>query len=75
MKLLLVEWVDSTYSSGWQLRDSIDEDITNCVTVGILLQEKKDILVMALSLSKVEYSQAMTIPKCAIKRMRTLRVK
>ena len=75
MRLVLVEWVDpcSTSNPLWQTK----EDIANlcpvsCVTVGIVLEESEADIRVALSTNPEMYSQAITIPKSCIKRIRKL---
>ena len=77
MKLVIVEWNDpcSTSEPMWQHREQIDDlDVMPCVTVGVLLKENVDDLRVTLSLNPCTFSQAITIPKSNIKRIRYLKI-
>ncbi len=73
MKLLLVEWVDSNASYGWQGKEK-ETHASACVTVGVLTREDKDEVEMTLNISEGSLSEVIAIPRCSIKRIRELKV-
>ena len=76
MKLVMVEFEDSSSYSGWHKLDSWLDSISNCVSVGILCREDKKQIVLALSKSNSRnYGDTMAIPRSCIKRIRYLKVK
>ena len=76
MVLVLVEWVDPRSSGpNWEDREDINTlEPTPCITCGILLKETKKDVRIILSLNFENYSQAITINKTTIKRMRKLKI-
>ena len=75
MKLALVEWNDSSVLHGWEARDWFDGEVLKCQSVGFLLKETSDSVVLLLSRSSGDkWAEGITIPKCSIKRMRQLQV-
>lgn len=78
MKLVLVEWVDSTMlGQRWHCEDEIDQlDIGRCVAVGIVRRDDSDKLVITQNQDRYrDGANLIAIPKGCIKRMRQLRVK
>ena len=77
MKMALIEWFDpSTCAHLWTHRDDFDEAyVTECISVGLVIRETGGDITLCLSLNERNYSQGLTIPKCCIKRMRTLQIK
>ncbi len=75
MKLVLVEWVDSSGYAGWHKLG--DNDVVSpCVSVGILVSEDDKQLVLSPSRSDCgNVLDTLAIPVCSIKRSRTLKVK
>ena len=74
MKMVLIEWLDSSSYSSWHKLGN-DDSITRCVSVGVLCKEDTDSVTVFLS--KNDYgsiADTMSIPKVSIKRMRYLRV-
>lgn len=76
MRIVIVEWVDAFSScTVWTNReDDVDLHLVKAICVGILFRETEDSISIILGLDEVNYSQALTIPKGCIKRMRQLRV-
>ena len=85
MKLVVVDWTDSCSMTGgpWHSVESIKEDINKqslaCRSVGWLIAESKDAIVLvahqAFGTKEAELNQVsgdMTIPKCAIEKMKVL---
>jgi len=76
MKLVLVEWEDSSSYSGWHRIHPDCDCVANCISVGVLCSEDKKQVVLALSKSDSgNYGDTMAIPKSCIKRIRYLKVK
>ncbi len=79
-ELAEVEWVDSSMCRGWApLKDYESERASPCRTVGyVIFEDDLQIVLMQNQGGKAEgttaqVSSAMTIPKCALLRRRTLR--
>ena len=66
---VIVEWIDSMSSGGWH--DYKESDLT-CYTVGMLYEDKKDRVVIAMNKSAHGYGDYMEIPKIAIKKVTRL---
>lgn len=79
MELVLIEWVDSYASSGWQEVSSIEPEVLVCRSVGWVIRETDSTLVVAPHLTDEDGDAAptqanglMTIPVCAIVSRRPL---
>ena len=72
-KILLIDWIDSSSTSGWQSRSECKICICTCKTVGFLVDESKDFICVALNKTTTEthqpYGDLITIPKIAIKKI------
>ena len=77
MKLVIVEWVDSAFMQGWMSKEHAKEhNYSRITSVGILLKETKDYITIVQSVSdKGDAGDDLTIPRCALERIRILRVK
>jgi hypothetical protein len=66
--IVLVEWVDSASAHGWNHIDAINPALKVCTSVGFLIKETKDNLIVASSLSFDPdlCSGDISIPKVAI---------
>ena len=79
MKIVEVEWVDSSSEGGWKPREIILEKIKKdtlvCRTAGYLLDEKEDRITIALSYAPDldQFNHTQTIPAVAIKSMKVRR--
>jgi len=76
-KMLYIEWVDSLGQSHWQFKSDIEErSVTKVITVGIVVHEDKEQLVIAhsQSLDTDEWNSAIHIPKCCITKKRILKL-
>lgn len=75
MNPIWVEWVDSVTHPFWNDRGQ-EYTVLKCVTVGILVEDKPDALVVALSATLDEeakpYSDVCVIPKVSITNWYTL---
>lgn len=80
MKLVIVEWMDSSQGEGWTPVSEIEDGCIAIRSVGWVLRETKDVLVIAPHhgerLGRDTPEQAcgyMKIPKLAVKRVRELK--
>ncbi len=75
MRLVLIEWKDAfAHSVDWIPHNSVKATPIKCVTCGFLSQETEDAITIHLSHNEHNYSQAITIPKGCVKRIRQLKV-
>ena len=75
MKLLLVEWDDSSTCVGWH-RLSSEDDISHCISTGLLCKETEKSITLTISKSELgSIAETISIPRSCIKRIRRLRVK
>jgi hypothetical protein len=79
VKVVEVEWIDSTSWSGWKdtndaRRDSVEDSMLHR-TVGYLLADEPSRVVLCFSATAAEdvVSDVQAIPRFAVKKMRTLR--
>lgn len=65
---MLVDWVDSASAHGWNHIEAINPELKVCTSVGFLINETKDSLIVACSLSFDPdlCSGDISIPKVAI---------
>ncbi len=76
MKIVLIEWNDSNQLFGWLDRESHrNQTLSHCYTAGILIQEKPDSYVVALSGNQDNFGNSLTIDKKCVKRIRYLNVR
>lgn len=77
-KILMITWIDSCSSNGWQQPAEAKARISECQSVGFLVEETKDAIALALSRTTQEgfapYADIVSIPKVAIKRKRVIRL-
>lgn len=74
MKVVHVEWVDSESSMGWESLAEIESTPLIAHSVGFLLKECMDFVMLAHSydFENEHYNGAIRIPKCSILKMSTL---
>lgn len=76
MKIQYIEWLDHcSYSSGWST-DTTDRVLLTCESVGFLIEEDKNKVVLAQSRGVQDppaYADFMVIAKKLIKKRTTLR--
>lgn len=69
-KILLVDWVDSCQTAGWQEERDCKVRVISCQTAGFLVEETKEAVCLALSRALTEgchpYGDIITIPRCSI---------
>ena len=67
LKIVIVEWVDSSFSEGWVGKDEFDYGISYITSVGYLVHETKEFISIALNVgNNGQISDVMNIPKVAI---------
>jgi len=71
-KVILVEWIDAVCSSGWEI-DSKPE-LHPCTTLGYLITEDTDAIVIASTLSLGSNNARMIIPKAWIKKRKEIHI-
>lgn len=77
-EIVYLEWVDSGWRSGWMSReDAMDSKVYVCSTVGFMLTEDDNIVVVSQSIGKAggtdDVQAMLSIPKVAITRRIQLR--
>lgn len=70
IKPVRVDWVDSIGADGWHDHQPSD---MSCVTVGMLYNETKHSVVIALNRSAYKHGDYIEIPKVAIKSITKLK--
>lgn len=77
IKLVIVEWVDSAFLSGWVNKDvAIEHTISKCVSVGILIYQDKVKITLVNGISDTQnVTDGISIPVVSIKRIRELKVR
>jgi len=74
MRYVKVEWVDSYKENGWEYADKFTKKPAECKTIGIEIENTKDYICIAQSISNSEHvSDVITIPKGAVKNVRELK--
>ena len=71
-KVILVEWVDSVCGAGWEI-DSKPE-LHPCTTLGYLINEDAEAIVIASTLSLGSNNARMVIPKAWIKKRKEIKI-
>ncbi len=78
-KLVWIKWVDSIGYSKWTnedyLKEEFEKDILCCESVGWVIKEDKDRIMIAphKSLNTNSFDGTMTIPKCSIKEIQEIK--
>ena len=75
MRTAIVEW-DDAFASGTQWIDKGDTcllKIIPSVAVGVILREDNNSISLIAGINELHYSQAITIPRGCIKRIRYLK--
>lgn len=70
--VIYVEWVDAVADSGWATNPKAE--IHPCVTIGFLVDESKDALCIASTISINDTNARMHIPKAWIKNKRRVAI-
>ena len=78
MKIVRVEWVDSSFRSGWAFDDEVNqvEPLSQGDAVGFLKGENEDAITLVMSSgSNKSTLGGLTIAKSAIKSIKEMRIK
>lgn len=75
MRRVEVEWIDSNFSRGWGSLDTIrkEMDVATCRSVGYVLEKTPKVLKLIMSHSGTSASDGLSIPRVAIRKIRSLR--
>lgn len=68
---LYIEWEDAVASNGWE--DHHKAELHPCVTMGFLIDETKDALLIASTISMGSTNARMHIPKAWIKKRKVIK--
>jgi len=71
-KVILVEWVDAVADAGWEA--TTKPELHSCTTLGYLIAEDNDALVIASTLSLGQSNARMHIPKAWIKKRKEIKI-
>lgn len=76
MKLYYIEWTDSSYNSGWKFNDDKSCDVSPSIvkSVGWMIYDKKDYIVLAQSIDEETNAERLSIPKSLISKKRIIRI-
>ncbi len=74
MQIAMVLWVDSCATTEWHLKKASNYAPSDCTTVGIIVEEKKTHITLALNESPESWGDCMTIPRSAIKEIVRLKL-
>ena len=74
IKIILVVWMDAVAGTGWiKLEDAKrDCQLSECVTIGYLIDRNKDRLLIACTKSENEYNAMINIPTAWVKETRDI---
>ena len=77
MRRVYVEWIDSYTSTGWRDTDVLDAEPLMCYSIGYLVRDAEDGIVVAAHLGgdpakPHQVCGAMTIPRSAVVRLEDL---
>ena len=74
--MVLVSWIDSQATRGWQHFEKADQRPSRCESVGYLLSKTKESVVLAqsrtLDRDALPWGELLTIPRGAVRRIRRL---
>lgn len=75
-RLVLVEWLDATTLGGWANTPDVEHTVTPdlCQTVGWLVVEKDDFVVLAQTHGEIEMGNCWCVPKGMISRIFNIEV-
>ena len=71
-KVILVEWVDAVCGAGWEIESK--PELHPCTTLGYLINEDADAVVIASTLSLGSNNARMVIPKAWIKKRKEIKI-
>ena len=77
-KAYMIDWLDSAGISGWANPSSVDDAMMECQSIGFYVKETDKSITIALSKNMsgrcVPYSELVSIPKCAIKKKKQIKI-
>jgi hypothetical protein len=73
MKIIYFEWADAVASVGWE-EIKTHHKIHKCKAIGFLIEETKEELTIASTISGDQCNARMTIPKSWIKRKKEIKI-
>lgn len=69
----IITWIDSASSHDWEYEDTISIEPMKITTVGVIVQDKKDYIVVSSSFGGNGcYNSPMAIPKAVIEKIEDL---
>ena len=71
-KVILVEWIDAVCSAGWEIESK--PELHPCTTLGYLITEDAEAVVIASTLSLGSNNARMVIPKAWIKKRKEIKI-
>jgi hypothetical protein len=75
LKMVLVSWVDSSAIAGiWEYRDDFDDTLVEEKSVGFLISDDDEKVVICQSYSEHQYGQIFRIPRGCVKEINELRL-
>ncbi len=73
-RLVMIRWVDSHTNQGWELiRDAAPYKTMRIHSVGWIVFENKEVVVIAPHLCVTQYCDTMTIPRVSIEKITVIR--
>lgn len=77
-KVYRVEWLAFTQNTSWVLKEDLEEDVLQSdlriVTIGFLVYENADVMVLSCSNASESVSRPLIIPKVAITSIKEISV-
>jgi hypothetical protein len=74
MKIVEIQWVDSTAEVDvWEQKDDYSRELEPIKTIGYLIEQDKDKVIICQSVSDSQYGQTFRIPKGCIKKIKTIK--
>jgi hypothetical protein len=71
-KLVLIEWIDAYHQDSWQFGETPTANFEPCWTVGFLMDQTKQGIVVAQTWFEEDCANLIAIPKGMIKKITTL---
>ena len=72
VQVVEITWIDSASRHGWTDRNDVD-DIALIHSVGFLVRETKDVIVISTSFHEEDFADPLSVPKVAIRSRRNLK--
>lgn len=68
-KIVRIEWVDSCAGGYWEMISDFKHGLCYCTTYGKVVADDNECYCVAGTFAENQYLAALTIPKCAVKRI------